>query len=227
VCAIGTYQPLTGQSSCLPAPIGTYVSFQGAAAATACPAGSTTAAVGATSSAQCVTRPLTLGDAKLWIGLKNSDDVGLRLDIRAEVLLNGVVVGSGELQDVPGGSSGFNNAVLRTIDLAMNGAVSVPTGAVLTFRPSVRRTCIGAGHKSGTVRFWYDGPAIDQGTARNAGSRFAATVATASSDVFVRGPATLSTTAGTARQFVDVAVNSNAACPARPFSSLGEWSITQ
>ena len=39
--------------------------------------------------------PLTLGDAKLWIGLKNTDAVGLRLDLRAEVLLNGVVVGSG------------------------------------------------------------------------------------------------------------------------------------
>ena len=192
-----------------------------------CPAGATTAAVGATSSAQCVTRPLTLGDTKLWIGLKNSDDVGLRLDLRAEVLLNGVVVGSGDLQDVAGGSSGFNNAVLQTIALAMNGAVSVPAGAVLTFRPSVRRTCVGGGHTSGTVRFWYDGPAIDQGTTRNAGSRFAATVATVSSNFFMQDPAALSVTAGTVRQFVDVAVNSNAKCPARPFSSLGEWSMTQ
>lgn len=226
-CDIGTYQPSTGQSACLSAPIGSYVSFQAATSATPCPAGATTAAVGATSSAQCVTRPLTLGGATLWIGLKNSDDVGLRLDIRAEVLLNGVVVGSGDLQDVAGGSSGFNNAVLQTIALAMNGTVSVPPGAVLTFRPSVRRTCVGGGHTSGTVRFWYDGPAIDQGTNRDAGSRFAATVSTTSSDFFMQDPAVLSVTAGTVRQFVDVAVNSKATCPARPFSSLGEWSITQ
>jgi hypothetical protein len=35
----GTYQPLTGQASCLKAPAGSFVSTTGATAATPCPAG--------------------------------------------------------------------------------------------------------------------------------------------------------------------------------------------
>ncbi len=71
-----------------------------------------TYAVGSTLSA--------LSPAALWIGLKNSDAVGLRLDIRTEVLLDGVVIGMGEVSNVTSGSSGFNNAILRTIPLALS-----------------------------------------------------------------------------------------------------------
>ena len=46
-----------------------------------------------------VRRTLTaVGPAKVWIGLKNSDDVGLRLDLRAELLVNGTVAASGHAQ---------------------------------------------------------------------------------------------------------------------------------
>jgi hypothetical protein len=45
------------------------------------------------------------------------------------------------------------------------------------------------------------------------------------SDYFLRGGFGLSTTAGSARQSVDAVVNSQAACPARPFTSLGVWSV--
>jgi hypothetical protein len=42
------------------------------------------------------------------VGLKNSDDVGIRFDLRAEVYRNGTqLAGSGEVASVPGGSSGF------------------------------------------------------------------------------------------------------------------------
>ena len=173
--------------------------------------------------------PLTLGDAKLWIGLKNTDAVGLRLDLRAEVLLNGVVVGSGDRPDVSAGGDGFNNAVLQSIGLALaNPGVAVPAGAKFTFRPSVRRSCSGTGPNSGRVRFWYDGPAIDAGPSRNAGSRFAATVRGVANNYFMRNQAglKLATTAGTVPQSVEVTVNSNVKCPARPFASLGEWSTT-
>ena len=33
-----------------------------------------------------------VGPVKAWIGLKNGDDAGLHVDLRAEVLVNGVVV---------------------------------------------------------------------------------------------------------------------------------------
>src|SRR5262249_17537243 len=39
----------------------------------------------------------SLAPAKLWVGLKSSDDVGLRADLQAEVLVNGSVVGTGQL----------------------------------------------------------------------------------------------------------------------------------
>ena len=179
-----------------------------------------------TSSTVNVIDVLGLGSAKVWIGLKNSDAVGLRLDVRAEVLLNGVVVGSGEVLNVSAGSSGFNNALLHNVTLALASAKSVvDPGSVLTFRPSARRTCTGGGHNSGAVRFWYDGPAVDAGPTRNAGSRFSATIQSVTSDWFARSPNSLSTTSGTVRTLVDANVNSSVACPARPYTSLGDWSI--
>jgi len=36
----------------------------------------------------------------------------------------------------------------------------------------------------------------------------------------------LSTNSGSSRQFVDTAVNSSAACPNRPFTTFGTWSLT-
>jgi len=91
---------------------------------------------------------------KVWLGLKNSDDVGTNFDVRAEVLRNGGVVGTGEIANVSGGSSGFNNAVLRAIDIALSGGVPIVSGDTLSIRVSMR---IGAtGHRSGTARLWYN-----------------------------------------------------------------------
>jgi hypothetical protein len=39
-----------------------------------------------------------LSAAKVWVGLKNSDDVGIRFDLRAEVYANGTLVASGQEQ---------------------------------------------------------------------------------------------------------------------------------
>ena len=47
------------------------------------------------------------------MGLANSDDVGIRFDLQAIVSVNGSPVGSGYLDSVAGGSSGFNNAKLN------------------------------------------------------------------------------------------------------------------
>src|SRR4029453_8614318 len=42
------------------------------------------------------------------------------------------------------------------------------------------------GHNSGPVRLWYNGPAIESGSKRNAGSRFDATIDGVSTDFFLR-----------------------------------------
>ena len=44
-----------------------------------------------------------LGDARLWLGLKNSDDIGTRFDVRVEVWKNGsILLSSGETRCIQG-----------------------------------------------------------------------------------------------------------------------------
>jgi hypothetical protein len=168
----------------------------------------------------------SLSPATLWIGLKNSDAVGLRLDLQAEVFLNETKVGEGALNNVTSGSSGFNNAKLNAIPLTLFAPVEVPADAELAMTLSVRRTCSGGGHNSGTPRLWYNGQPIDSGSQRDAGTRFGATIADTPSAFFLRDGFALSTTAGTAKKFVDVPVDNKTPCPNRPFTLFGTWSLT-
>ena len=120
-----------------------------------------------------------LDPARIWIGLTNSDDVGLELDAQAEVLLNNQVVGTGQLAELKGGSSGFNNAVLQSIPLTLSSTPEVGANATLAVRVGVRITCTGkVTRKSGRVRLWYDGKAIDTGKTADAGSRATVTLDT-------------------------------------------------
>ena len=176
-----------------------------------------------------VRRLLTaVGPAKLWIGLKNSDDAGLPIDLRVEVLVNGVVAASAQQTNLPTGSSGFGNAQLQTLALALtNGSVDVPPGAQLSVRPSVRRTCGPVnGHNAGVVRLWYNGAAVDDGASRDAGTRFSATIGAGTTSYFARLASVLDDVAGATRSSADVLVQSTAACPSRPFNPLGTWTMT-
>lgn len=160
--------------------------------------------------------PLTaLSSAQVWVGLKNSDDVGTKFDLLAEVLKNGTLVGSGQLNDVPGGSSGFNNAVLDTISLALSGPVDFCTGDVLSVRLSVR-VAASSGHVSGTARLWFNDAA--------ANSRFGATVGGSANSFFLRDGFALGTTAGSGpKRTIDVSVNRNVG--GNPFKPFGTWSV--
>lgn len=55
---------------------------------------------------------------------------------------------------MPGGSSGFNNAHLKAIALAVSSIHSVNPGDTLCFRLSVRIATKVTGHRSGTARLW-------------------------------------------------------------------------
>lgn len=104
---------------------------------------------------------LDVGPAGIWVGLKNSDNVGTRFDLKAEAFVNGLAVASGEILNVPGGSSAFNNAILRTIPMAMPQPATVGSGDAIDLRLSVR---VGAtGHRSGTARLWYNDSAATSG----------------------------------------------------------------
>jgi uncharacterized repeat protein (TIGR01451 family) len=163
-----------------------------------------------------------LSPAKVWIGLKSSDDEGTNVDLLAEVLKNGSVVGSGQLNNVSSGSSGFNNAILRTITLGLNSATSICPGDTLSFRLSVRVN--NAGSSTITVRLWYNGAFIDTGASRDAGSRFDATIGGSNSNYFLRSPGfTLNTTAGSSRTFADKLTSNSGG---NPWVAFGTWSKT-
>jgi titin len=157
------------------------------------------------------------GPATVWLGLKNSDDVGTKFDLLAEVLKNGALIGSGQLNDVPGGSSGFNNAVARLISLTLvSGPVAFQPGDSISIRLSVR-IAASSGHRSGTARLWFNDAA--------ANSRFTATISGMPTDYFLRSSFVLGTTPGpgpktTIDVFTDRAVGGN------PFKPFGTWSKT-
>jgi len=158
--------------------------------------------------------PAAITSAGIWLGLKNSDDVGTVFDVLVEVLKNGAVVGSGQLNGVAGGSSGFNNAVLRTASVAM-GSTNFVTGDALGIRVSVRIAVGVSGHRSGTARLWYG----DAG----ANTRALATVNNQTMSYYLSGGNVLSSAPGTVRKTVDVLVdrlaNGNA------FKPFGTWTI--
>src|SRR5262245_23541068 len=70
-----------------------------------------------------------------WVGLKNSDDIGLRLDLFAQVSVSGQEMARGQLNNVSAGGSGFNNARLSTMPLRFvppyAPPVALPEGAEL------------------------------------------------------------------------------------------------
>lgn len=157
-----------------------------------------------------------LGTAQIWVGLKNSDDVGTKFDLLAEVLRNGSVVGSGQINDVAGGSSGFNNAVLDTISLALSGPVNACSGDTLSIRLSVR-VAASSGHVSGTARLWFNDSA--------ANSSFSATVAGATGSYYLLDGFVLGTSAGPGpKKTIDVLVNRNQG--GNPFKPFGTWTKT-
>jgi uncharacterized repeat protein (TIGR01451 family) len=157
-----------------------------------------------------------LGTAQVWVGLKNSDDVGVKFDLLAEVLRNGGVVGTGQVNDVPGGSSGFNNAVLDVITLALDASSDFCTGDVFSLRLSVR-IAESSGHVSGRARLWFNDAA--------ANSRFSATVGGESNDYFLRDGFVLATSPGPGpKKTIDVLVNRNV--DGNAFKPFGTWSLT-
>ena len=168
-----------------------------------------------------------VGPVKAWIGLKNGDDAGLHVDLRAEVLVNGVVAGAGDLLNVAAGGSGFNNAILQSIALSLAaGPVEVAPSAVVSLRLAARRTCTETGRDSRSVREWYNGQAIDSGPGRDAGSRMVATLGGEPVEWFQRSQFLLVPDDGSARASIDVSVKSSVSCPARPYVPFGVWSMS-
>jgi hypothetical protein len=157
----------------------------------------------------------SLSPAGVWIGLKNSDDVGTRFDLKAEVLIDDLVVTTGELNSFSGGSSGFNNAHLASIPLNLADPIEFPTGSVLSLRLSVRNTCTGPSHNSGVARLWYNDSA--------ASSQFGLTMGNITNRYYLHDAYALTASVGLGpKKMIDV--QSGVKCS--DFKPFGTWAIT-
>jgi probable HAF family extracellular repeat protein len=155
-----------------------------------------------------------LGPANVWIGLKNSDDVGTKFDLLAEVYQNNTLIGSGHLDKVNGGSSGFNNAKLNTIPLTLFASVDWSSDSTLRIKLYVRNTCYGNTHNSGTARLWYNDV--------SANSKFDATINDVNQNYFFQNAFALGVTPGPGpKKTIDLAVGA----PCSPYKLFGTWSI--
>ncbi len=160
-------------------------------------------------------RQLTaLAPAQAWIGLKNSDDVGVKFDLLAQAYAGSTLVASGELDSFAGGSSGFNNAHLASIPFSSFSPVDFPTGTPLKIALSVRNACSGSGHNSGAARLWFNDSA--------AASQFGATIDSPQA-YFLLDNFLLGTSAGPGPKLT-VDVQSGAKCSA--FKPFGTWTTT-
>jgi hypothetical protein len=156
--------------------------------------------------------------ARVWIGLKNSDDVGTRFDLQAIVKKNGTQVSSGTLLGALGGSSGFNNAKLRTIPLSLPTS-AFTSGDAMSIEVLTRISCIGTSHNSGTARLWFNDGA--------ANSRVDETGSPTLYLVMPGATLNLSPSAGGGpKKTKDVFVGARDLTCNGPFTAFGTWSGT-
>ena len=101
--------------------------------------------------------------AKVWIGLKNSDDQGTNFDLRAELLKNGTVIASGETRCITGVTRNADKAKEVTVPLSPIATGNVVAGDVLSLKISTRigtnpngTKCAGHSNAVG-LRLYYDG----------------------------------------------------------------------
>jgi YVTN family beta-propeller protein len=156
----------------------------------------------------------TVAPAQIWVGLKNSDDVGVKFDLLAELYKDGALITSGQLNSVAAGGSGFTNAQLDTIPFDSFAPMAFPIGLQLQLKLYARNACSGSGHNSGVARLWFNDTA--------ANSQFGATI-NASNTYYLRDGFTLVTSAGSGpKKTIDI--QSGAKCS--PFKTFGTWTIT-
>lgn len=157
-----------------------------------------------------------LSPAKVWVGLTNNGDAGIRFDLRAEIYYNDTtLIGSGELASVAGGSNGFNNAKLDSIPLNLPSAVGIGPGDKISIKLLVRNACSGSGKDSGTARLWFNDAPVN--------SRFGATIDDSDGNNYLLDGFALGTAAGDGpKKSIDVAAGARCS----DYKPFGTWSRT-
>lgn len=154
---------------------------------------------------------------QVWVGLKNSDDVGTYFDLKVEVLRNETLLTEAVLSGVNGGSSGFQNAILRSLTSVLEGSPTFGPGDRLEVRVLARIAEGVPGHSSGTARLWYDDAA--------ANSNYRLVINGSARTFYLRNGGVLSETIGSGpKQKADVTVRKNQ--NGNAFKPFGTWSMT-
>jgi hypothetical protein len=182
--------------------------------------------------------PSAVHQANIWVGFKSggggddasasdgsdgpgdraTDDGSTEFDLRAEVFKNGVLVGSGQLNNVSGGGLSLNDAILRSIGLAFSSSnITLVSSDKLSIRLSVRigGNDEGADQRPGrraTARLWFNNSRVN--------SRFDATINGVDSTFYLRDGFLLSTSLGVQPRNIDVSAK-------RTFQPFGTWTFTQ
>jgi hypothetical protein len=84
---------------------------------------------------------VSIGDtspAKLWVGLKNSDDQGTRFDVRASLYVNETLVAEGETRCVTGVTRNPSNAKEVTVPFGPVSTNSLVSGDVVSLKVATR-----------------------------------------------------------------------------------------
>ncbi len=148
---------------------------------------------------------LTTASSRLWVGLKNSDDIGTAFDLRAELYKNTTLIASGLSRCIKGLVR--NPAGAREVGVAFEGLDSIPvaTGDVISLKVLTRigtkpgnARCSGPGasHASAVgLRLYYD--------AASRPSRFGATLNGSSTDLFLHSSGTPCVSANVTMRFLD------------------------
>ena len=182
-----------------------------------------------------------LSPARVWVGLKNSDDQGTQFDLRVEILKNGTPVASGLQRCITGLTRNPGLAKETNALFGLAGSIDYDTGDVLALRVSTRigtnpddTKCGTAGSHNSAVglRLYYD--------ASPRASHFDATISPdPSENLYLHsdgGPCGSAESAGvTTRSLSDAApVGTTAKCKdsgsvhftgGNPFSEVGTWSL--
>ena len=155
-----------------------------------------------------------VSSANVWFGLATEADSDITFDLQTFVRVDGVIVATRKVKDVPGGPTGLGGAVMTVLPLALTGPVDLPPGSTVSIQLLVRNACHVSLQPTGTARLWFNG--------QIARSVLKTKIDNVSAKLFVRGFFKLKTGAGPSELLLDTAVGA----PCGPFLPVGTWSIT-
>jgi sugar lactone lactonase YvrE len=98
----------------------------------------------------------TLGPVTVWLGLKNSDDIGTYFDLRVDLLKNGVAMATGETKDIRGitrNPSLAKEVIVSFVSISDN---QLMPGDVLSMKILTKVTASGGHSNAVGLRLYYD-----------------------------------------------------------------------